>query len=61
MTRQQRNESEESESNNETTTCSDKDKQTSFEHDIKSKENTSRTSENKEKAWDSYVCTYEYG
>ena len=40
---------EELESNNKTTTCADKDKQTSIVYDIMGKENTSSTSENKEK------------
>ena len=49
------------ESNNETTTCADKDKQTPCEYCIKVKENTLSTSENKEKARDGYVCIYECG
>ena len=50
---------EELESNNKTTTCADKDKQTSIVYGIKGEEKTSSTSENKEKERDGYVCIYE--
>ena len=43
------------------TMCVDKDRQTSSAYDIKGKENTSRTSENKGKARDGYVHMYECG
>ena len=44
-----------------TTIHADKDKQTSSAYDIRGKENTSRTSEKKEKAREGYVCIYECG
>ena len=49
------------ERNNTTTACADKYKQTYIAYDIVVKENTSSTSENKEKARDGYVCIYECG
>ena len=52
---------EELEGNSETSTCADKDKQTSIAYDIKGGGNTSSTSEKKEKARDGYVCIYECG
>ena len=44
-----------------TTIHADKDKQTSSAYDIKVKEKTPSTSENKEKVRDGYVHTYECG
>ena len=38
----------------------DRDKQTSSAYDIKDKENTSSTYENKEKARDDYVSMYDW-
>ena len=46
------------ESNNKTTTCTEKDKKSLSAYDIKGEEKTSRTSE-KEKG--GYVCIYECG
>ena len=47
--------------NNEKNMWAYKDKQTSSAYDIKGKEKTLSTSENKEKARDGYVCIYECG
>ena len=41
--------------------CSDTDKETSSVYNIKRKENTSSTSENKEKPRDGYVFMYKFG
>ena len=47
--------------NNKTTMYADKDKQNSSAFGIKVKENTSSTSEKREKSQDGYVCMYKYG